>query len=146
MYWQYFCGYEYAESSVSISESVISRFRQALVDQSYNIILKELARVGIKTGTYQIAIKLMPQDQVDANKSHITAIKSSPNLINTYGEQSASKIIQVVVPATKFEFSLTGMIKHTYEQHSIDNINTHFENQREVTNWSDFSKKLREDK
>lgn len=88
----------------------------------------------------------MERDQTDQHRHHITAIKAAPNLINTYGNQAASKIIHVVVPVTTFEFSITGMIKYTLEQHKIKNINTHFENQREVTNWFDFSKELRSDK
>jgi IS5 family transposase len=53
MYWHYFCGYEYSEDRCKISESVIRRFRQCLGEEGYNIILQELARVGLKTGTYK---------------------------------------------------------------------------------------------
>ena len=53
MYWHYFCGYEYSEDRCKISESVIRRFRQCLGEEGYNIILAELARVGLKTGTYK---------------------------------------------------------------------------------------------
>ena len=48
MYWQYFCGYEYLESEISVSESTIRRFRNLLGETGYNIILQELIRVGGK--------------------------------------------------------------------------------------------------
>lgn len=53
VYWQYFCGYEYVDNELSISESSIRRFRNILGDVGYNIILKELARIGLKTGVYK---------------------------------------------------------------------------------------------
>lgn len=50
MYWQYFCGYEQIESNIKISESSIRRFRNLLGEDGLNEILKELIRVGRKTG------------------------------------------------------------------------------------------------
>jgi IS5 family transposase len=53
VYWQYFCGYEYVESEASVSESAIRRFRQTLGEEGYNLILKELTKVGLKVGAYK---------------------------------------------------------------------------------------------
>lgn len=50
MYWQYFCGFEYAQQDVDVSEATIRRFRSALGEAGYNVILKELLRIGIKVG------------------------------------------------------------------------------------------------
>ena len=50
MYWQYFCGYEYLEKNIEISESSIRRFRNLLGEEGLNEILKELIKVGVKTG------------------------------------------------------------------------------------------------
>ncbi len=52
-YWQYFCGYEYIETKLSISESAVRRFRQELGEEGYNIILAELVKVGLKVGAYK---------------------------------------------------------------------------------------------
>ncbi len=51
MYWQYFCGWEYIEKDIAISETSIRRFRSVLGEAGYNEILSELIRVGIKTNT-----------------------------------------------------------------------------------------------
>lgn len=51
MYWQYFCGWEYLETNVAMSETSIRRFRNVLGEAGYNEILAELVRVGIKTNT-----------------------------------------------------------------------------------------------
>ncbi len=51
MYWQYFCGWEYIEKDIAISETSIRRFRNILGEAGYNEILAELIRVGIKTYT-----------------------------------------------------------------------------------------------
>lgn len=53
VYWKYFCGYEYVDSSESISQSAIRRFRQLLGEEGYNIILQELVRVGERVGSYK---------------------------------------------------------------------------------------------
>ncbi|MEI7669922.1 MAG: IS5 family transposase [Pseudomonadota bacterium] len=53
LYWQYFCGYNYAEHDITISESSIRRFRNILGDEGYNMILQELAKVGLKVGAYK---------------------------------------------------------------------------------------------
>lgn len=50
MYWQYFCGFDYVEREVSVSEATIRRFRDVLGEAGYNEILKELLRVGLKVG------------------------------------------------------------------------------------------------
>ncbi|MFI0436132.1 MAG: IS5 family transposase [Parachlamydiaceae bacterium] len=50
MYWQYFCGFEYAQQDVDVSEATIRRFRSILGEAGYNVILKELVRIGIKVG------------------------------------------------------------------------------------------------
>lgn len=50
MYWQYFCGFEYAQQDVDVSEATIRRFRSILGEAGYNVILKELLRIGIKVG------------------------------------------------------------------------------------------------
>lgn len=49
-YWQYFCGYEYFQASIEVSETTIRRFRSVLGEGGYNEILKELLRIGLKVG------------------------------------------------------------------------------------------------
>ncbi|XVN42267.1 MAG: transposase [Candidatus Rickettsia vulgarisii] len=51
MYWQYFCGWEYIETDIAMSETSIRRFGSLLGEAGYNEILGELIRVGIKTNT-----------------------------------------------------------------------------------------------
>jgi IS5 family transposase len=51
LYWQYFCGYDYMDDCGGVSESAVRRFRQALGEEGLNLILMELTRVGVKTGT-----------------------------------------------------------------------------------------------
>ncbi|WP_342271494.1 transposase [Candidatus Tisiphia endosymbiont of Parasteatoda lunata] len=51
MYWQYFCGWEYIETDIAMSETSIRRFRNLLGESGYNEILAELIRVGIRTNT-----------------------------------------------------------------------------------------------
>jgi IS5 family transposase len=53
LYWQYFCGYEYIDTNLSVSESAIRRFRQELGEEGYNYILKELTKVGLRVGAYK---------------------------------------------------------------------------------------------
>ena len=53
VYWKYFCGYEYVDTKLSVSESVIRRFRQELGEEGHNLILKELIRVGLRIGAYK---------------------------------------------------------------------------------------------
>ena len=53
LYWQYFCGYNYADHDIKISEASIRRFRNMLGDEGYNMILQELAKVGLKVGAYK---------------------------------------------------------------------------------------------
>ena len=53
LYWQYFCGYEYIDTKLSVSESAIRRFRQDLGEEGYNYILKELTKVGLRVGAYK---------------------------------------------------------------------------------------------
>lgn len=60
IYWQYFCGYEYLQADIDVSEATIRRFRNALGEDGYNEILKELLRVGIKVG----AVKKKDLDSV----------------------------------------------------------------------------------
>lgn len=50
MYWQYFCGYDYFEKDIGVSESTIKRFRDTLGEAGYNEILRELIKVGGKVG------------------------------------------------------------------------------------------------
>ena len=50
IYWQYFCGYEYLQQDLDVSESTIRRFRNDLGEEGYNEILKELLRIGLKVG------------------------------------------------------------------------------------------------
>lgn len=50
IYWQYFCGYEYMQQDIDVSEATIRRFRTALGEEGYNEILKELLRIGLKVG------------------------------------------------------------------------------------------------
>ena len=50
IYWQYFCGYEYMQQDIDVSEATIRRFRNALGEEGYNEILKELLRIGVKVG------------------------------------------------------------------------------------------------
>lgn len=40
IYWQYFCGYEYMQQDIDVSETTIRRFRNALGEEGYNEILK----------------------------------------------------------------------------------------------------------
>ena len=53
IYWQYFCGYEYLEQKVEVSEAGIRRFRSTLGEDGYKIILQELIMVGNKMGVYK---------------------------------------------------------------------------------------------
>jgi len=53
LYWQYFCGYDYADHTIKISEASIRRFRNILGDEGYNMILQELSSVGLKVGAYK---------------------------------------------------------------------------------------------
>lgn len=53
VYWKYFCGYEYVDTNLSVSESVIRRFRQELGEEGHNLILKELIRLGLRIGAYK---------------------------------------------------------------------------------------------
>ena len=50
VYWQYFCGYEYLQHDLDVSEATIRRFRNTLGEAGYNEILKELLRIGLKVG------------------------------------------------------------------------------------------------
>ena len=50
IYWQYFCGYEYLQANLDVSEATIRRFRNTLGEDGYNEILKELLRIGLKVG------------------------------------------------------------------------------------------------
>jgi IS5 family transposase len=50
IYWQYFCGYEYLQADLDVSEATIRRFRNDLGEEGYNEILKELLRIGLKVG------------------------------------------------------------------------------------------------
>jgi len=50
VYWQYFCGFEYIETKISISESSVRRFRQEIGEEGYQIIMGELNRVAIEIG------------------------------------------------------------------------------------------------
>ena len=51
IYWQYFCGYEYMEQGLEMSESSVKRIRDTLGVDGYNEILKEMTRIGLKVGT-----------------------------------------------------------------------------------------------
>ena len=53
IYWQYFCGYEYGGNGSIVSESSIRRFRNDLGESGYELILKELASVGLRVGAYK---------------------------------------------------------------------------------------------
>lgn len=50
IYWQYFCGYEYLQQDIEVSEATIRRFRGILGKDGYDKILKELVRIGFKVG------------------------------------------------------------------------------------------------
>lgn len=50
VYWQYFCGYDYLQNNLKISEATIRRFRNILGELGYQEILKELLRIGLKVG------------------------------------------------------------------------------------------------
>lgn len=50
VYWQYFCGWEYLQKDAEISESSIRQFCTILGEDGYNEILKELIKIGCKTG------------------------------------------------------------------------------------------------
>lgn len=51
VYWQYFCGYEYMEQDLEMSESSVKRFRDVLGVDGYNEIMKEMIRIGLKIGS-----------------------------------------------------------------------------------------------
>lgn len=53
IYWQYFCGYEYGGNASLVSESSIRRFRNDLGEAGHELILKELAKVGLRVGAYK---------------------------------------------------------------------------------------------
>ena len=50
IYWQYFCGYEYAIKNPEISEATIRRFRNVIGESGYHEIMKELVQIGMKIG------------------------------------------------------------------------------------------------
>lgn len=50
IYWQYFCGYEYIEKEVKVSESCIRRFRQSLGEDGLEIVLQAILKLGLKSG------------------------------------------------------------------------------------------------
>jgi IS5 family transposase len=51
IYWQYFCGYEYLQSNLDVSEATIRRFRNDSWRRRVLIeILKELLGIGLKVG------------------------------------------------------------------------------------------------
>ncbi len=49
-YWQYFCGFEYFSKNPGVSEATIRRFRAIIGEAGCTAIMKELLRIGIKTG------------------------------------------------------------------------------------------------
>lgn len=49
-YWQYFCGFEYFSKNPGVSETTIRRFRTVIGESGCTAIMKELVRIGIKTG------------------------------------------------------------------------------------------------
>lgn len=49
-YWQYFCGFEYFSKNPEVSEATIRRFRRIMGEEGYRVIMKELLRIGMKTG------------------------------------------------------------------------------------------------
>ncbi len=49
-YWQYFCGFEYCSKNPGVSEATIRRFRAIIGEAGCTAIMKELLRIGIKTG------------------------------------------------------------------------------------------------
>jgi transposase, IS5 family len=53
IYWQYFCGYEYLEQNIGVSEASIRRFRRTLGEDGYEIILQELIKIGGRIGIYK---------------------------------------------------------------------------------------------
>jgi IS5 family transposase len=59
LYWQYFCGYNYSDHDIKISEASIRRFRNILGDEGYNMILQELAKVGLKVGAYSDFLRII---------------------------------------------------------------------------------------
>ena len=73
VYWQYFCGYEYLQANLDVSEATIRRFRNALGEDGYNEILKELLRIGLKVG----ALKKKDLDSVIIDTT--VQIKKSPH-------------------------------------------------------------------
>ena len=89
IYWQYFCGYEYMEKDIKVSESSIRRFRQQLGEDGLNEVLKELVRVGVNTGavkkkdlittiidtTVQLKNIKHPHDAILMDKARISLIK-----------------------------------------------------------------------
>ena len=51
IYWQYFCGYEYLQANLDVSEATIRRFRNDSWRRRVLIeILKELLGIGLKVG------------------------------------------------------------------------------------------------
>ena len=94
LYWQYFCGYEYIDTKLSVSESAIRRFRQELGEEGYNYILKELTKVGLRVGAYKkkdldsgiidttVQIKNIkhPHDAYLLGKARVELVKLANNL------------------------------------------------------------------
>jgi IS5 family transposase len=94
MYWQYFCGYEYIDTKIAISESSIRRFRNLLGEEGINEVLKELLRLSVRVGvlkkkdlktvivdsTVQIKNIKYPHDVTLMDKARKTIIK----LFRTY--------------------------------------------------------------
>jgi len=51
IYWQYFCGYEYLQANLDVSEATVRRFRNDSWRRRVLIeILKELLGIGLKVG------------------------------------------------------------------------------------------------
>lgn len=113
IYWQYFCGYEYLQQDIDVSEATIRRFRSALGESGYNEILKELLRIGLKVGalkkkdldsaiidtTVQIKNIKHPHDAYlmeKARKEVVALCKSLGIALNeTYGKSFKYKMLKL---------------------------------------------------
>lgn len=104
VYWQYFCGYEYGGNASIVSESSINRFRRDLGEAGYELILKELASVGLRVGAYK---------KKDMDSVIIDTTVQIKNIKHPHDAQLLGKAREEVVGLS---YSLGFKLNETYEK------------------------------
>lgn len=108
VYWKYFCGYEYVDTKISVSESAIRRFRQVLGEVGHNLILKELVRVGLRVGAYK---------KKDLDSAIIDTTVQIKNIKHPHDAYLLGKAREEVVKlAHKFGFKLNDTYEKKYKK------------------------------